>query len=63
MTVITYERPARCGDCIFLKRKVLLKKDGQESRLKRHHCTNTESEEFTMQRSMSDRVCDNWKLG
>lgn len=62
MTIITYTREARCEDCIFLQRKTILKKNGDESKLKRHECTNPESYAFKHQRSKKDRACENWKL-
>lgn len=62
MSIVTWEREARCEDCVFLKRKTIYKRNGIESKAKRHHCTNTESYAFQHQRSMKDRACDNWKL-
>lgn len=57
--IIEYpSRPAKCKDCIFCGYYHPKNKDGTESRNHRHKCKRTEKDIL-----LTDRVCDNWKMG
>lgn len=55
MAIITIQRPARCSDCVFLK-KVRIGK------MKRHRCNNPESKYYKSQITLKDLVCKKWLL-
>ena len=55
MTVVTITRPARCKDCIYLKR-------GRIGKRVRHACHNKLSPHFIELRTLKDPVCDKWAL-
>lgn len=55
MTIVTYNRSAKCKDCIFLKSEYL-------GRRKTHRCNNNQSRYFNSQMTLKDLVCDKWKL-
>lgn len=57
--IIEYpSRAAVCKDCIYCGSFHPKKKDGTESRLRRHRCKQTGNDIL-----LSDRVCDKWKMG
>lgn len=57
--IIEYpSRPAKCKDCVFCGYYRKTNKDGSESKRRSHKCKQTEKEV-----SLSDRVCNKWKMG
>jgi hypothetical protein len=52
---MTWTRPAKCKDCIFLK-------DYKFKGHKRHICNNTLSEKYNQMQTLKDLVCDKWKM-
>lgn len=55
MTVIEITRPARCGDCAYLK-------DRKIGKWRRHFCNNKKSPHFEQPRILKDLVCDKWAI-
>lgn len=59
MAIIEYPyRPAKCKDCIYCGYYYPIKKDGTSALRSRHKCKRTEKDI-----KLTDRVCDNWKMG
>ena len=56
--IIQYIREARCKDCKYCGYYYPLKKNGEESNLRRHKCKRT-----GMPVSLSKKVCKDWELG
>ncbi|GAG28528.1 unnamed protein product [marine sediment metagenome] len=55
MGTITYTRAAKCKDCKF-------RKSFYDKKMKRHTCTNSNSERYTAVITLNDLVCGKWKL-
>lgn len=55
MSVMTWTRSAKCGDCKYLKR------NDYHSRRVYHTCDNPSSKHYDQRRTMKDLVCDMWK--
>lgn len=55
MAIMTITYPARCKDCMFLKKLPVGKKNYRR-------CDNPESPRYTQNRRQRDLVCYKWKL-
>jgi len=56
MSIMTWTRRAKCSDCFFLVAH------SPNGRTKRHYCSNKESEWFNKARTLTDLVCNKWKM-
>lgn len=55
MSIITYTRKAKCGDCKYLLPHY------HHYRRKYHTCDNVSSPNYGQRRTLKDLVCDFWK--
>ena len=57
--IIEYpSRKARCKDCIYCGYYYPIKKNGEESNMRRHRCKRTGRDIL-----LSDYVCNDWRMG